>query len=893
MLKQEALRLVETHLDDIGYNSACLERDFPIPSARGEAETTADLVAFSDDQRKDQETACIAAQWCPSSASARGFLEPLSRLACPIGVLLRPAKLEVLSVHTNGDSRSWPRQVIAYDDLEGFLRRNCSAFEPRTLLLAKRTRTVPVQGTLFDHDPNLLDWAREVTATELNARVGDCVAIALEGLASDSERDAMQALEATIRLVAAQAICEKLPNLFSQDLRCASAAPLLEEMRLHFPGYFPPEEIVSDIVTERMLAALRTGMTYRALTNDVLSDVYENVLLEKRQDPIRKRLGIHYTPAKLARQILNRLPVEVFPPEDRHVFDPTCGSGSFLRAAYDRLGQLLPGRLTPSERHDYLAKHLRGMDADPVAREIAALSLVLHSLPSGNSWDVMLGDFLTSEPAKQAPTIIVGNPPFGGDEDEETGTTRSDNLRGLRRRKKDRAVPFLRKSLDVLSDGGLLAMVLPESFLSSPKSREGRCALLKGTDIFELWHLPRDMMPLSTASTVVVFARKQPQPKKHFPVKVQWTIDRDRDRQALFQEGSPSFFTLASAEDWVPSHKLFAVPRPLLWKALQSAGVLVGVASVTSGQPVTGAHPDTYPHDPTWRKWLGGPRRLRPYACDWSESYPTYVDPASFDKPRSNMSVYDKPKVIVNQKAVTGGNPWRLYGAVDRDGLLPRGDLYCVIPRSGDVSLEHLAAIVNSSVANAFLYFCGYTRTNTVKLLEQIPFPSLTNTQLREVERMVQLMSHLDPVRDSVQRFEVFRAIDSILLDAYGLSYSDRVWLAELFADFAPPKEDLWRLPPHDDPAAKLPVGPIVTGVVEDVDACGERMRVWFTELEADSEGIWIPVPADWPGWALHCPAHFSAQLASGAIDTPIFVNVSPLDYGYLSDEELLTGRET
>ncbi len=147
---------------------------------------------------------------------------------------------------------------------------------------------------------------------------------------------------------------------------------------------------MGDDVLEELLRNLRFNITFRSFTNEMLGYFYENAFVDHE---LRRQLGIYYTPQTLAKRILSRLPIEELHPADRVVFDGSSGSGNLLLAGYERLEGLLPVEWDRRRKHDYLVRRIRGVDVDPFAAEVAALSLFLLDMPAGEAWDVSAADF--------------------------------------------------------------------------------------------------------------------------------------------------------------------------------------------------------------------------------------------------------------------------------------------------------------------------------------------------------------------------------------------------------------------------------------------------------------------------------------------------------------------
>lgn len=121
-------------------------------------------------------------------------------------------------------------------------------------------------------------------------------------------------------------------------------------------------------IWERILAQMQTYELGR-LGQDVLKAVYQELVDPKD----RHDLGEYYTPDWLCDRIVAELiPGDPLP----RVLDPTCGSGSFLRATISRLRKVAP----PGDRSALLRTildHVVGIDIHPVAVTIAKATYLL------------------------------------------------------------------------------------------------------------------------------------------------------------------------------------------------------------------------------------------------------------------------------------------------------------------------------------------------------------------------------------------------------------------------------------------------------------------------------------------------------------------------------------
>lgn len=181
-----------------------------------------------------------------------------------------------------------------------------------------------------------------------------------------------------------------------------------------------------------------------------------------------RRRGAHYTPAALAADIAERaLPSGTAPGP---VVDPTCGGGSLLLAAGDRLVALGVDRAVAAR------DLLWGADIDPLAVAVTEVALVLWSggvAPARGhlvTGDALIGDrrlWTGSPPTGFA--AVVGNPPFQGQLARDTVRARPKQA-ALQRRfgpvvtpYVDTAALFLLAALDLVGPAGRVVMVQPQS----------------------------------------------------------------------------------------------------------------------------------------------------------------------------------------------------------------------------------------------------------------------------------------------------------------------------------------------------------------------------------------------------------------------------------------------
>jgi len=242
-------------------------------------------------------------------------------------------------------------------------------------------------------------------------------------------------------------------------------------------------------------------------------------------------------------------------------------------------------------------------------------------------------------------------------------------------------------------------------------------------------------------------------------------------------------------------------------------------------------------------------------------------------------------------------NPWRFYAAIDLDQLVVTENFHYVLP-SGTVTIEELTAVFNSMVANAWYSSHNYHRDITLKHLRQLPFPSFSKQQKREIRSLVWQVTDLKRSLADAKLEEVRRCVvelDEIVCDAYGLSADEREQIREWMDRFPRPGQE-WEGKPLIPGASGEPT-PYqgrqwrLSGRVEAVDTEQETVSIW---TEGRGSSVEIPIPPTMPGWALRPGATFRVSIPwDQRYETDLSrigrLGFRPLDYGYLADDELVS----
>ncbi len=200
---------------------------------------------------------------------------------------------------------------------------------------------------------------------------------------------------------------------------------------------------------------------------DTLGFFYQSLLLEGE----KSQGGSYYTPETIVNEI-----IKDYVKTDSKVLDPCCGTGQFLLAFADTVEN---------------PKNIYGVDIDEIAVRIARLNILMKYKDQNFAPNIVckntlfeIGSYdlfsLNDENIRDF-DVIATNPPWGvhfSKLDTEKLKTTYPEITSL-----ESFSYFLKKSIDLLKDGGFISFILPESILNVKTHKDIREIILKNTHI--------------------------------------------------------------------------------------------------------------------------------------------------------------------------------------------------------------------------------------------------------------------------------------------------------------------------------------------------------------------------------------------------------------------------
>lgn len=247
------------------------------------------------------------------------------------------------------------------------------------------------------------------------------------------------------------------------------------------------------------------GQNWLIMDGDVKGAIYEGILEKNGRDK-KSGAGQYFTPRALIKAIVD----VVDPKIEEVVWDPACGTGGFLLAAYDHMkGQ----SLSEGKQFFLRNKALHGQDNTALVVTLASMNLYLHGIGTDRS-PIACADSLMMLPDTLA-DVVLTNPPFGA---RAAGSVEIDRVDFVKTTKNNQ-LNFLQHIMSLLRRGGRAGVVLPDNVLFEQEGTVIREKLLKDFNLHTILRLPTGIFYANGVQTNVLFF------KKGEPTKDIWYYD--------------------------------------------------------------------------------------------------------------------------------------------------------------------------------------------------------------------------------------------------------------------------------------------------------------------------------------------------------------------------------
>lgn len=216
---------------------------------------------------------------------------------------------------------------------------------------------------------------------------------------------------------------------------------------------------------------------------------------EQAQHPTARRArGAHFTPYDVAARLVALALDGTEPRADFAACDPACGAGVFLLAVAEAL-------VARGWSRADAARAVHGTDIDPVTVDVArdALATWAGTSRAAVHDQVRVADALVDDPwPGRRFALVVGNPPFLGQ--LLASTVRRGAVLGAAPGLGAAGAPyvdtsalFLARGLDLVADGGRVALLQPQSVLVARDAQAVRTRMVQHANLRALWWAPEPL----------------------------------------------------------------------------------------------------------------------------------------------------------------------------------------------------------------------------------------------------------------------------------------------------------------------------------------------------------------------------------------------------------------
>ena len=312
------------------------------------------------------------------------------------------------------------------------------------------------------------------------------------------------------------------------------------------------------------------GSIYEQYLGVVLRGTEKRVKLDL-QSGKRKKMGIYYTPSYIVDYIVKNTIGEYCKNKSLDeilnikVVDPACGSGSFLIRAFQELINIVEDKLKKGEKskkwvgfNSYneklsigqkatiLLNCIYGVDLDEKAVELAQLNLLLkileeetretrkkilpnmkNNIKCGNSlisdsrfdkafnWNAQFPDVFRDGGFD----VVVGNPPYVKARDSKDKISRkfiekSKKFKSLYKMW-DLYIPFIERGTQILKEGGVLSMIIPDTLGVADYTKKLVEILIKNFSVYQIDFFPKiEIFEGVGIRNKIIFLKKSKEIKK-------------------------------------------------------------------------------------------------------------------------------------------------------------------------------------------------------------------------------------------------------------------------------------------------------------------------------------------------------------------------------------------
>lgn len=728
----------------------------------------------------DYRSACFAIKQKDKHDSSDFFVKKLKAFGAPVSIIISNGKTELWN-----NSKIEILKTIETSELVNYIRSKKNQWNPSTFIRAKEGFTI-TKGVQLDFiDVGLIPALDHEAAQKIEILI-ETIFYKTDQFKNKYKTEIKYSdlLQYIFRLLAAKLISDREINI-KPPINFEKPAELLDSVSKYYQGNisFNHKSIPAALSTI-IAQEIKNSFPLKNLAVDSLTYIYENTFITKEH---RKKLGIHSTPSYISDFIFSQIPIATIPRAKVKILDPTCGHGIFLISAVRKIRSILPETWTAAKRHHFLVNSIYGIEIDSFAVEVAKMCLLLSDFPEKNGWTIHNKDCFTTsvlENSLESTTVLVGNPPF------EAFENRKPLL--------PKPVELLIRAFEHLPDKAFVGMVLPLSFLYTKVYHSLRLQLLSSFKIISLTTLPDQVFIHSDKDTVILIAQKT---KENLDYSVEFNHITNLNLKEFRNTRQILTKDIVAKEYFIQNNFQLIVPLWRdIWQSLKNNPKIKNVAEIKTGVRYKNGVKEEVVKNSQYNNYIPGLSNISKAFQQYFVTNNVFLSVEKKYRNNSDGKSWDidwkKPKIVLPTARLSRGI-WKFAAIVDNSGLLIRHRFFGLWAITDTISLETIAAVMNSPISQAYIHAHSLERDILKKTYLEIPIPNNLTLHDSEIKNAVTRYIN-QPTKDNLL------LIDAIIISLYNFEPKIERKVLDLFwgikdrrtpfnfNGFIPPENQSW-----------------------------------------------------------------------------------------------------
>ncbi len=456
---------------------------------------------------------------------------------------------------------------------------------------------------------------------------------------------------------------------------------------------------------------------------DILGFIYQSLLAEGK----KSQNGSYYTPKFIVEKIIND-----YVKQNSKVLDLCCGTGQFLLAFADKVDD---------------PKNIYGVDIDEIAVRIARINLLVKYKDKNFAPNIVckntlfeIGNydlFSLNDGNIRDFDVIATNPPWGvhfSKSDTERLKIVYPQIKSF-----ESFSYFLKKSIDLLNDKGVISFILPESILNVKTHKDIREIILKNTQIKKVFYLDRVFKNVFTPVIRLDLTKE----KKSQEIKIIKEKEVYNINQSVWENNQDSIFNIhASGIDTNIINKVYNTDHTNL---SNNADWALGIVTGNNKKYIVSEKQKGF--EPIYKG-----KDIKKFVLKKPTNYILFT-------PEKFQQVAPIEKYRAKEKLIYKFISKNLVFAYDDKQQLTLNSANIVIPKLKNYPIKVIAGLFNSSLYQ----FIFQKKFSSIKVLrshiEQIPLPFWNK---KTFEKICFLVDEIIQEKDSFQKLDnyIFKQFD-------------------------------------------------------------------------------------------------------------------------------------